>query len=134
MRKISYLFVVAFSLLVCSCASDDTSVEPNPTYSKSQVLNDPRVITDDSFDAVCCLLYISFHSIVANLMSILSETEFPKPELLLLVLVPLMDLFARHFPYTTILPNSVGYRSEKIYCRRYRVSYVCFHVRIPFFA
>ena len=102
MRKISYLFIVAFSLLVCSCASDDTSVEPNPTYPKSQVLNDPRVITDDSFDAVCCLLYISFHSIVANLMSILSETEFPKPELLLLVLVPLMDLFARHFPYTTI--------------------------------
>ena len=43
---------------VCSCASDDTSVEPNPTYSKSQVLNDPRVITDDSFDAVCCLARI----------------------------------------------------------------------------
>lgn len=58
MRKISYLFIVAFSLLVCSCASDDTSVEPNPTYSKSQVINDPRVITDDSFDAVCCLARI----------------------------------------------------------------------------
>lgn len=100
MRKISYLFIVAFSLLVCSCASDDTSVEPNPTYSKSQVLNDPRVITDDSFDAVCRLLYISFHSIVANLMSILSETEFPILALLLLGFAILTDLFVRHSPYT----------------------------------
>ena len=133
MRKISYLFIVVFSLLICSCASDDTSVEPNPAYSKSQVLNDPRVITDESFDTVYRLLYISFHSIVANLMSILSETESPKPELLLLVLVPLMDLLVLHFPYTTILPNSVNYRSEKGYCRRYRVSYICFHTSSSLF-
>lgn len=77
---------------VCSCASDDTSVEPNPTYSKSQVLNDPRIITDESFDTVCCLLYISFHSIVANPKSILSETESLIPELRLLELAPLQDL------------------------------------------
>ena len=80
---------MVFSLLVCSCASDDTSVEPNPTYSKSQVLNDPRVITDDSFDAVCCLLDISFRSVVPSPTSVLSETESPIPELRLLEPAPL---------------------------------------------
>lgn len=113
MRKISYLFIVAFSLLVCSCASDDTSVEPNPTYPKSQVLNDPRVITDESFDTVCCLLYISFHSIVANLMSILSETEFPILALLLLGFAILTDLFVRHSPYTMSRSRSKSKRTSQ---------------------
>ena len=46
------LFAVAAFGAGCS-STEDLEIEPTETFSQAQIINDPRVITDDSFDAAC---------------------------------------------------------------------------------
>lgn len=46
------LFAVAAFGAGCS-STEDLEIEPAETFSQAQIINDPRVITDDSFDAAC---------------------------------------------------------------------------------
>lgn len=53
--KAIFLILIGSAIFLSGCASDDTKIETTETYSRSQVINDPRVITDESFDKVCCI-------------------------------------------------------------------------------
>ena len=51
--KAIFLILIGSAIFLSGCASDDTKIETTETFSRSQVINDPRVITDESFDKVC---------------------------------------------------------------------------------
>lgn len=53
--KAIFLILIGSAIFLSGCASDDTKIETTETFSRSQVINDPRVITDESFDKVCCI-------------------------------------------------------------------------------
>ena len=53
--KAIFLILIGSAIFLSGCASNDTKIETTETFSRSQVINDPRVITDESFDKVCCI-------------------------------------------------------------------------------